>query len=89
MRGLRELPLGADRGICPITRCAKGLLNSPCRGYCNRECQVDPEKDCAWHLIIKRLLERGRLDVLEEILPQEPSGSDKAGEDRRTTFKGG
>ena len=25
-------------GICPITRCAKGMLNGPCGGYANGKC---------------------------------------------------
>jgi hypothetical protein len=56
-------------GICPIARCPKGLLNGPCGGSANGKCEVDPEKDCAWDLIIKRLEKLGRLYVLEEIRP--------------------
>jgi hypothetical protein len=61
--------LAETGGICPITRCAKGLLNGPCGGASNGKCEVDPEKDCAWHLIIERLGKLGRLDALEEIRP--------------------
>jgi len=56
-------------GICPIARCPKGLLNGPCGGSANGKCEVDPEKDCAWDLIIKRLEKLDRLYVLEEIRP--------------------
>lgn len=56
-------------GICPIARCPKSLLNGPCGGSDNGKCEVDPEKDCAWDLIIKRLEKLGRLSVLEEIRP--------------------
>ncbi|MCK4721978.1 MAG: methylenetetrahydrofolate reductase C-terminal domain-containing protein, partial [Dehalococcoidia bacterium] len=56
-------------GICPIARCPKSLLNGPCGGSANGKCEVDPEKDCAWDLIIKRLEKLGRLSVLEEIRP--------------------
>lgn len=59
--------LSLTGGICPIARCAKGLLNGPCGGATNGKCEVDPEKDCAWYLIIKRLEKLGRLDVLEEV----------------------
>jgi len=48
---------------------AKGLLNGPCGGSSNGKCEIDPEKDCAWDLIIKRLEKLGRLDVLEEVRP--------------------
>jgi hypothetical protein len=61
--------LGLTGGICPVTRCAKGLLNGPCGGCSNEKCEVDAEKDCAWYLIVKRLEELGRLDILEEIRP--------------------
>ena len=61
--------LSLTGGICPIARCAKGLLNGPCGGSSNGKCEIDPEKDCAWDLIIKRLEKLGRLDVLEEVRP--------------------
>ena len=56
-------------GICPITRCAKSLLNGPCGGSENGKCEVDPERDCAWALIIERLDKLGRLDELEAVVP--------------------
>jgi len=61
--------LSLTGGICPIARCAKALLNGPCGGSSNGKCEVDPEKDCAWDLIIKRLEKLGRLSALEEIRP--------------------
>lgn len=54
-------------GICPVTRCAKGLLNGPCGGYRDGKCEVDPEKDCAWVQIYKRMDERGRLEKMRTI----------------------
>lgn len=51
-------------GICPITRCAKSLLNGPCGGQAGGKCEVGGWKnDCAWILIYKRLKERNRLDL--------------------------
>ena len=61
--------LALTGGICPIARCAKSLLNGPCGGSQYGKCEIDPEKDCAWDLIIKRLEKLGRLSVLEEIKP--------------------
>ncbi|TET43020.1 MAG: hypothetical protein E3J66_02510 [Dehalococcoidia bacterium] len=61
--------LALTGGICPIARCAKGLLNGPCGGATNGKCEVDPDKDCAWCLIIDRLEKLGKLDVLEAIRP--------------------
>ena len=51
--------------ICPVTSCAKGLLNGPCGGTNKGKCEVDPDKDCAWTLIYNRLKEQGRLDMFE------------------------
>jgi len=49
-------------GICPISRCPKGLLNGPCAGHMDEKCEVDREKDCAWVLIYKRMKDTGQLD---------------------------
>jgi ferredoxin len=56
-------------GICPITRCAKRLLNGPCAGSSEEGCEVDPERPCAWQLIYRRLQAIGQLDNLSEIVP--------------------
>jgi len=57
-------------GICPITRCAKNLLNGPCGGSADGRCEVDPEHlECAWQLIYDRLKAIGQLDRLMEITP--------------------
>lgn len=63
-----ECELGRLAGICPLTQCPKGLLNGPCGGSENGKCEVDPERDCAWVLIIERLIKLGELDKLEEII---------------------
>jgi len=51
-------------GICPVTRCAKGLLNGPCGGAKDGKCEVNPDRDCGWVLIFERLKERGKLDKI-------------------------
>lgn len=61
--------LGKTAGICPITRCHKGLLNGPCGGTNDGKCEVDNEKDCAWTLIYQRLEAQGRLDMMREYQP--------------------
>jgi hypothetical protein len=49
-------------GLCPVTLCAKSLLNGPCGGAINGKCEVDRNRDCGWQLIYDRLLKLGRLD---------------------------
>lgn len=53
--------LGQTGGICPVTQCAKSLVNGPCGGQKNGKCEVNPENDCAWIKIYKRLEEIGQL----------------------------
>jgi ferredoxin len=56
-------------GICPVTRCAKHMLNGPCGGSREDRCEVRPDLPCAWQLIYKRLKSIGQLERLEEIEP--------------------
>ncbi len=64
--------LALTGGICPVTRCSKGLLNAACGGARNEKCEQDSQKDCAWCLIYKRLKALGKLDVLKEFRPPRP-----------------
>ena len=57
--------LNSTGGICPVVDCAKGLLNGQCGGAKNGKCEVDPNKDCAWEKIHRRLEEQGRLGELQ------------------------
>ena len=56
-------------GICPITRCTKGILNGPCAGTKNGKCEANKDMDCAWVLIYKRL---ERLEQLEKMRRYRP-----------------
>lgn len=57
-------------GICPVARCAKGLLNGPCGGTRRGgKCEIDPDKDCAWVLIYRRLEKQDRLDLMTKYYP--------------------
>jgi ferredoxin len=56
-------------GVCPLTRCAKNLLNGPCGGSKDGKCEVDPEVPCAWQLIFERLSAFNALERLEKIYP--------------------
>ncbi len=52
-------------GLCPLTLCAKGLLNGPCGGSKDGKCEADTNRDCGWVLIYERLKALGRLENLE------------------------
>jgi ferredoxin len=61
--------LGAYGGVCPLTRCSKGLLSGPCGAARDGKCEVSPDIDCAWQLIYDRLKALGQLDKLLEPAP--------------------
>ena len=64
-RACGDCKLGSYGGICPVTICAKGLLNGPCGGASLGKCEAGNNKDCAWELIYQRLKQQGRLDNLK------------------------
>lgn len=68
-RGCGNCELAIFGGICPFTRCSKKLLNGPCGGSRNGMCEVHPETECAWHLIIERLTRLNQLDNLKTYIP--------------------
>ena len=57
--------LNLTGGICPITACSKSLVNGQCGGAKNGRCEVDPDMECGWERIYRRLAQIGRLDVLK------------------------
>ena len=57
--------LNLTGGICPITACSKSLINGQCGGAKNGMCEVDPNMECGWERIQKKLTALGRLDVLK------------------------
>jgi ferredoxin len=68
--------LGEFAGICPLTRCAKRLLNGPCAGSRDGKCEVREDLECGWQLIYDRARALGILDTLEAIaVPQDWSTS--------------
>jgi hypothetical protein len=58
----------AHRRDLSITRCSKSLLNGPCGGSTKGKCEIDPEVDCGWQLIVNRLRDLGLMNRYEEIL---------------------
>lgn len=61
--------LGITGGICPVTMCAKGLLNGPCGGPQDGHCEVNKDTPCAWIQIYERLKKQGRLDNIRKVFP--------------------
>jgi ferredoxin len=78
-----ECVLDLTAGICPITLCAKGLLNGPCGGMNKGKCEVDKDKDCAWVLIYRELEKKNKLADLKKI--QEPKDFKKTTRPRSLT----
>ncbi|HPA45908.1 MAG TPA: methylenetetrahydrofolate reductase C-terminal domain-containing protein [bacterium] len=65
--GCGSCRLGEFVGICPITRCAKRLLNGPCAGSRNGKCEIVSERECAWQLIYDRARTLGVLERFARI----------------------
>jgi len=65
-----ECELGRTAGICPLTQCAKGMINGPCGGASqDGKCEANRDQDCAWLRIYRRLEALGSLDQMREIRP--------------------
>ncbi len=75
-------------GICPIARCSKSLLNGPCGGSDGGKCEISTKErsvDCAWDMIVKKLMARGELDRLLEINTAKNWQTSRDGGPRRIT----
>jgi len=70
-------------GICPIARCSKSILNGPCGGSQDGKCEIDPEVDCGWELIVNRMRNLGTLERLGEIIPPRDWSTSRHGGPRR------
>lgn len=82
-QGCGNCLLGLTGGVCPVSRCAKRLLNGPCGGSTAGKCEIGKEVDCAWHLIIERMKALGRLEDYEKIIPLKDWSTDRAGGPRK------
>ena len=80
--------LAVTGGICPVSGCAKRLLNGPCGGVSNGKCEINKELDCAWCLIVNRLEALGKLDDYEELFPLKDWSKDRAGGPRKFKVEG-
>ena len=78
--------LGQTGAICPITQCAKSLVNGPCGGQKNGKCEVNPENPCAWIEIYKRLEATGEVEKIMET--KEAKGYGKFAYPRTISLRG-
>ena len=67
--GCGDCLLAVTGGICPVARCAKGLVAGPCGGSKDGKCELSPERDCAWVLIYNQLKKQGKLQNLKQFRP--------------------
>ncbi len=75
-------------GICPISQCAKQLMNGPCGGTDkDGRCEVDPDTPCAWFNIWERMDQLGIQDELMQIQPAKDWSSSRDGGRRRIVRK--
>ena len=72
-------------GICPVSRCAKRVMNGPCGGSSGGKCEINKDVDCAWQLIIDRLRDLGRLEDYEKVTPIKDWSTERAGGPRTVT----
>jgi len=85
-QGCGDCLLNETGGICPITTCAKSLMNGPCGGMVRGKCEVgNYEKDCGWVLIFNRLKELGRLDLFTKL--REPVNWSESGHQREVVWR--
>jgi len=82
-QGCGQCILATTGGICPVSRCAKRILNGPCGGSTSGNCEINKDVTCGWQLIIDRLKALGRLDDYEEIAPIKDWSTDRAGGPRK------
>ncbi len=81
--GCGDCILHLTGGICPIARCSKSLLNGPCGGSNKGKCEISPEVDCGWALIVERMKRLGTLERLLDIVPPRDWSSSPHGGPRR------
>lgn len=71
--GCGDCIIGYTGGICPVTRCAKSIMNGPCGGVFNGNCEVSQSRvskhpiPCAWVQIYEKLKRQGKLENIKKI----------------------
>jgi len=83
-----ECVLAYTGGLCPVTLCAKSLINGQCGGTGDDgECEVSPDHKCGWKLIYDRLKELGRLDDMRRLTDPRDYRKRKVMDARRRTMR--
>ncbi len=82
-QGCGQCILARTGGICPVSRCAKRLLNGPCGGSTKGNCEINKDLVCGWQLIIDRLKELDRLEDYEKLAPIKDWSTERAGGPRK------
>ena len=69
-KGCGDCILDETAGICPKTRCMKGLLNGPCAGVHDGLCELSTKNNkipCGWMEIYDKMVRLGTVDKLLEV----------------------
>jgi ferredoxin len=82
-QGCGQCILSRTGGICPVSRCAKRVMNGPCGGSSKGMCEINKELVCAWQLIVERLKALDRFEEYEDLSPIKDWSADRAGGPRK------
>jgi len=82
-QGCGQCILSRTGGICPVSRCAKRVMNGPCGGSSKGMCEINKELECAWQLIVERLKALDRFEEYEDLSPIKDWSTDRAGGPRK------
>lgn len=78
-QGCGACALARTGGICPISRCAKRVMNGPCGGSTKGKCEINKDLPCAWQLIVDRMKALGTIDQYEQIIPIKDWSNERSG----------
>ena len=85
--GCGDCILHLTGGICPIARCTKSILNGPCGGSEDGKCEISPDCECGWAVILERMKRLGTLEQLDEVMPARDWSTGHYGGPRRVVHE--
>ena len=71
-------------GLCPIARCSKSLQHGPCGGSAQGKCEISDDVTCIWDEIVRKKMEKGRLEDLRIFKPAKDWRTARDGGPRRS-----